>query len=215
MAGRHRLTIAIDGPAASGKGTLSRRLAAELGLAHLDTGLSYRAVAHALVEAGGSLDDEDAAIAAARALDFAAFDRDVLSAHEIGQAASKVAVMPRLRQVLVEAQRAFAHAAPGGAVLDGRDIGTVVLPDAPVKLYVTASDTERARRRWNEMQLRGRDPDFEEILADVRARDARDMGREDSPLRPAPDAHLLDTSAMTIDAAFGAALAIVRQIQPS
>ena len=210
----HALRIAIDGPAASGKGTLGRRLAGALGLRHLDTGLSYRAVAKALLDAGESLDDEAAAVTAARGLDFSAFDRDALSVHEIGQAASKVAVMGKVRQVLVEAQRAFA-AEPPGAVLDGRDIGTVVCPDAPVKLYVTASDTERARRRWNEMRLRGRAVEFEDILADVRARDARDTGRADSPLRPAEDAHLLDTSAMTIDEAFGSALAIVRQIQPA
>ena len=209
------LSIAIDGPAASGKGTLSRRLAEALGLAHLDTGLTYRAVAKALLDGGLPLDDEAVAAGTARDLDMAGLDRAALSVHEIGEAASKVAVMSSVRQALVEAQRAFA-ARPGGAVLDGRDIGTVVLPAADVKLYVTASDEVRARRRFEEMRGRCRsDVTYDDVLEDIRARDERDMGRADSPLRPADDAHLLDTSAMTIDDAYGAALAIIRQIQPS
>ena len=204
------LVIAIDGPAASGKGTLSRKLAAELSLPHLDTGLTYRAVAHALLQDGAPLNDEDKATQAALSLDLGALDRDVLSDHLIGEAASKVAVMSKVRTALVEHQRAFAHTMPG-AVLDGRDIGTVVCPDANVKLFVTASANERARRRWNELQVKGQDADFDTILADIRQRDARDMGREDSPLKPADDAHLLDTSEMDISAAFEAALEIISQ----
>ena len=207
-------TIAIDGPAASGKGTLSRRLADHLELAHLDTGLSYRAVAHALLEAGAPLDDETRALEAAEGLDLAAMDRAVLSAHRIGEAASRVAVMPRVRAALVEAQRGFAALPPPGtrgAVLDGRDIGTVVCPDAALKLYVTASPAERARRRWNEMRERDDTAELEEVLADIRRRDARDMGREDSPLRPAPDAVLLDTTALGIDEALERALALARK----
>ena len=204
--------IAIDGPAASGKGTLSRRLADALGFAHLDTGLTYRAVAHALEERGAALDDEDAAVAAARALDLADMDRAVLAAHGVGEAASKVAVMGRVREALVAAQRGFASMPPGGAlgaVLDGRDIGTVVCPDAALKLYVTASPEERARRRHAEVEAAGGTATYEEVLADIARRDERDMGREDSPLRPARDAHLLDTTAMSIDAAFAEAMRLV------
>ena len=195
------LVIAIDGPAASGKGTLSRRLATAFALPHLDTGLTYRAVAHAMMERGTPLDDEQAARHIAGALDLGTMDRAVLSQHEVGEAASKIAVMPQVRVALVEAQRRFATAGQG-AVLDGRDIGTVVCPDATVKLYVTASPNERARRRWNEMQLRGSDIAFETVLEDIKRRDARDMGRADSPLKPAPDAHLLDTSDLDIEAAY-------------
>ena len=202
-------TIAIDGPAASGKGTLSRRLAARLGLAHLDTGLTYRAVADALVRAGAPLDDERRAVAAAAALDLGAMDRERLADHAIGEAASRVAVMPRLREALVAAQRRFAAHPPAGlpgAVLDGRDIGTVVCPDAALKLYVTASAEERARRRWLEMQSRGDTEEEAAVLADIRRRDARDTEREDSPLRPAQDAHVIDTTTMSIDDAFAEAL---------
>jgi len=202
--------VAIDGPAASGKGTLSRKLADELSLPHLDTGLTYRAVAHALIEANAPLDDEDRAVMAAMSIDLGKLDRDVLSDHAVGEAASKVAVMSRVRQALVDQQRIFANTAPG-AVLDGRDIGTVVCPAADVKLYVTASAQERARRRWNELQLKGQDADFDTILADIKIRDDRDMGREDSPLKPAEDAHLLDTSEMDISTAFETALLIVNQ----
>jgi cytidylate kinase len=199
------LVIAIDGPAASGKGTLARRLAAHFGLRHLDTGLTYRAVADAMLAEGSALDDEAAALAAAARLDLAALDRDRLSRHEVGEAASRVAVMPGLRRALVEKQRAFARQPPG-AVLDGRDIGTVVLPDAPAKLFVTASPETRARRRALEMAERGDDIDVADVLADIRRRDARDMARTDSPLRPAPDARLLDTTDLDIEAAFRAAV---------
>ena len=204
------MIIAIDGPAASGKGTLARRLAKHFGFHHLDTGLTYRAVAHALLQAGLPLDSEELAVTVAENIDLGALDRDVLSAHEIGEAASRVAVMPRLRSALVSAQAEFA-ARPPGAVLDGRDIGTVVCPDADVKLYVTASPRERARRRHAELHAKSSTVSFDEILADIAKRDERDMSREDSPLKPAADAHLIDTSAMDIEAAFSQALAIVEQ----
>lgn len=203
--------IAIDGPAAAGKGTLSRRIAAEYGFHHLDTGLTYRATAKALLDAGLPLDDEKVAANLARSLDLTGLDRSVLSAHAIGEAASRIAVMPEVRRALVEAQRAFAAKAPG-TVLDGRDIGTVVCPDAQVKLYVTASPEVRARRRHDEIVAGGGTADFAAILADIEKRDARDMGRADSPLRPADDAHLLDTSEMDIEAAFRAARAIIAPV---
>lgn len=199
--------IAIDGPAASGKGTLARRLAAYYGFRHLDTGLTYRAVAHELIETGAPLDDEALAARTALSIDFTALDRNALSAHEIGEAASKVAVMPEVRKALVEAQRRFS-ATPPGTVLDGRDIGTVVCPQAPVKLYVTASPEVRAGRRAAEIASTGQPTDYDQVLADIRRRDERDSGRADSPLKPAADAHLLDTSEMTIEAAFEAACAI-------
>lgn len=200
--------IAIDGPAAAGKGTLSRRIAEEYGFHHLDTGLTYRATAKALLDARLPLDDEQVASDAARKLDLGALDRDVLSAHQIGEAASKIAVMPMVRRALVEAQRAFSTRMPG-TVLDGRDIGTVVCPDAPVKFYVTASPEVRARRRYDEILAKGEQADFDTIFADVKKRDERDMGRADSPLKPAQDAHLLDTSEMGIEAAFQAARTII------
>ncbi|WP_187969776.1 (d)CMP kinase [Aquibium microcysteis] len=202
------IVIAVDGPAASGKGTLSRRLATQYGLRHLDTGLSYRAVAQALMAAGRPLDDEALATEAARAVDFSAFDAAALSAHAVGDAASRVSVFPPVRRVLVEKQRAFASQPPG-AVLDGRDIGTVVCPHADVKLYVTASPAVRAGRRHREILRLGGQADYAAILADIERRDARDMERADSPLRPAADAHLLDTSQMSIEAAFLAACAII------
>jgi cytidylate kinase len=200
--------IAIDGPAAAGKGTLSRRIAEVYGFHHLDTGLTYRATAKALIDAGLPLDDELVAESVARDVELAGLDRSVLSQHSIGEAASKIAVMPAVRRALVEAQRAFSVRAPG-TVLDGRDIGTVVCPDAPVKLYVTASAEVRARRRFDEIVGNGVPADFLEILADIVKRDERDMGRADSPLRPASDAHLLDTSEMSIEAAFQAARTLI------
>ena len=204
---RH-IVIAVDGPAAAGKGTLSRRLAGHYGLRHLDTGLTYRATAHALAERGLPLDDEAVAAEVAGGLDLSGLDRSVLSAHEIGEAASKVAVMPAVRKALVAAQRGFALKPPG-AVLDGRDIGTVVCPDALVKFYVTASPQTRARRRYDEIVGNGGHADLATILADIERRDARDTGRTDSPLRPAADAHLLDTTEMGIEAAFEAARSLV------
>ena len=202
------LVIAVDGPAAAGKGTLSRLLARHYGLNHLDTGLTYRATAKALMDRGLPLDDEDTAAEIARTLDLGDLGRSVLSAHDIGEAASKVAVMPKVRRALVEAQRGFA-ATPPGAVLDGRDIGTVVCPEAPVKFYVTASPEMRAKRRYDEMISKGESADLAGILADIEKRDARDTGRADSPLRPASDAHLLDTTEMGIEAAFEAARTLV------
>lgn len=201
-------TIAIDGPAAAGKGTLSRRIAEEYGFHHLDTGLTYRATAKALLDRGLALDDESVAAEVARNLDLTGLDRSVLSAHAIGEAASKIAVMPSVRKALVEAQRQFAQKEPG-TVLDGRDIGTVVCPYAMVKLYVTASADVRARRRYDEIIANGGEADFDAVFEDVRRRDERDMGRADSPLRPADNAHLLDTSEMSIEAAFSAAKAII------
>lgn len=202
------LLIAIDGPAASGKGTLARRLADYYHLPHLDTGLTYRAVAAMLLVRGWPLDDEARAAEAARLVDLGNMDREGLSAHGVGEAASRVAVISEVRRILVDKQREFARR-PGGAVLDGRDIGTVVCPDADVKLYVTASAEVRAGRRLRDIEGRGGTADLSDILADIVKRDERDMGRADSPLRPAPDAHLLDTTEMSIEAAFRAARAII------
>jgi cytidylate kinase len=201
------VVIAIDGPAAAGKGTLSRQIAEAYNFHHLDTGLTYRATAKALIDAGLPLDDEAVAAKMAAEVDLSGLDRDVLSAHAIGEAASRIAVMPAVRRALVEAQRAFSRKEPG-TVLDGRDIGTVVCPDAPVKLYVTASPEVRAHRRHEEILAKGSEADYEAIFAEVKTRDDRDMSRSDSPLKPAPDAHLLDTSEMSIEAAFQAAKAI-------
>lgn len=201
-------TIAIDGPAAAGKGTLSRRIAEVYGFHHLDTGLTYRATAKALLDAGLPLDDEAVAEETARHLELQGLDRAILARHEIGEAASRVAVMPAVRRALVEAQRGFSEREPG-TVLDGRDIGTVVCPRAPVKLYVTASPQVRARRRYDEIVAGGGTADFDAVFADVKTRDERDMGRADSPLKPAEDAHLLDTSEMGIEAAFQAAKSII------
>jgi len=203
-----QFTIAIDGPAAAGKGTLSRRIAETYGFHHLDTGLTYRATAKALLDAGLTLDDEAVAEKMAREVELAGLDRDILSKHEIGEAASKIAIMPAVRRALAEAQRRFSEKAPG-TVLDGRDIGTVVCPAAPVKLYVTASPEVRAKRRYDEIRGKGGIADFDAIFDDVKRRDERDMGRADSPLKPAEDAHLLDTSEMSIEAAFQAAKSII------
>ncbi|MGF9693896.1 (d)CMP kinase [Rhizobium sp. 0TCS1.26] len=200
--------IAIDGPAAAGKGTLSRRIAETYGFHHLDTGLTYRATAKALLDAGLPLDDEAVAQKMARDVDLAGLDRSVLAVHSIGEAASRIAVMPSVRKALVEAQRAFSQRLPG-TVLDGRDIGTVVCPDAAVKLYVTASPEVRAGRRFDEIVASGKAADYAAIFDEVKTRDERDMGRSDSPLKPAPDAHLLDTSEMSIEAAFSAAKSII------
>lgn len=208
------MIIAIDGPAASGKGTMARKLAEQFNLPHLDTGLTFRAVAHALLTQGSPLDDEEIAEAAANKLDLGALDRSVLSDHQIGEAASKVAVMPKVRAALLQAQRDFA-AQPGGAVLDGRDIGTIVCPDAEVKLFVTASAEVRAQRRTDEILAKGGSADFTQILADVKQRDERDQNRSVAPLVPAENAHLLDTSKLDIESAFQQAVRIVQACQTS
>lgn len=202
------MIIAIDGPAASGKGTLGKRLAAHFGLRHLDTGLIYRAVARAMLDAGEPLDNAAKAAAAARALDPARFDEQTLKGHAIGEAASVVSAIPAVRASLLAFQRAFA-ARPPGAVLDGRDIGTVICPDADVKIFVTASAEARARRRFLELIGNGQSVAEPDILADILRRDERDMNRPVAPLVAAPDARLLDTTHLDIDAAFRAAVAIV------
>jgi CMP/dCMP kinase len=202
------MIIAIDGPAASGKGTLGKKLAHHFGLRHLDTGLIYRAVAKALLDAGHPLNDRERAVAAARALDPAQFDEMGLKAHAVGEAASIVSAIPEVRTVLLAFQRGFA-AKPPGAVLDGRDIGTVICPDADVKIFVTATPQVRARRRAAELKARGEAVDETAILADILRRDERDTSRAVAPLKPAPDAQVLDTTDLDIDEAFRAALAIV------
>lgn len=191
-------TVALDGPAAAGKGTIGRALAERFGMAHLDTGLLYRAVGARVAEGADPVD-------AARALTRDDLARPDLRSAEAGQAASRVAALPEVRSALLAFQRGFARR-PGGAVLDGRDIGTVICPGADVKLYVTASDAVRARRRW--LELHPANPTLTEsaVLADLRARDARDAERAVAPLRPAGDAVLLDTSELTIDAAVERAL---------
>jgi cytidylate kinase len=206
------MVIAIDGPAASGKGTLARRLAAHLGRPHLDTGLLYRAVAHTLLAAGASLSDEAAAIRAAQQLDLARFEEAALRGRRMGEAASLVSAFPQVRSALLDYQRRFA-ARPGGAVLDGRDIGTVVCPDAEVKLFVTATAEERARRRTRELAAAGEALSYDAVLADIRLRDQRDASRATAPLRAAEDAVVLDTTALNADEAFAAALAIVARAQ--
>jgi cytidylate kinase len=207
------MIIAIDGPAASGKGTLGKRLAAHYGLRHLDTGLLYRAVAQAVRTAGHRLDDPIQAAPAAHALDPAAFDEAALKSQEAGEAASIVSAIPEVRAALLALQRNFA-ATPPGAVLDGRDIGTVICPDADVKIYVTATPEVRARRRMLEMRSQGQAADEAAILADIHRRDQRDTARAVAPLKPAPDAHMLDTSTLAIEAVVGRAIAIVEAARP-
>jgi CMP/dCMP kinase len=202
------MIIAIDGPAASGKGTLARRLAAHYGLAHLDSGLLYRAVAKALMDAGLPLDDVGHAVNAARRLELTALKADLLKHQAIGNASSIVAAIPEVRAALAGLQRDFA-ARPGGAVIDGRDIGTVIAPDADVKIFVTASEPERVRRRRAELAAQGAPLEEAAVLADIRRRDARDRSRPTSPLQRAADAHLLDTTHLDIDAAVRAAIDIV------
>lgn len=202
------MIVAIDGPAASGKGTLARRLAGHLGLPHLDTGLLYRAVALAMLDRGEALEDPDRAAAAAEALDATRLDAPRLRSRRMGEAASIVSAFVPVRDALLGVQRRFA-ALPGGAVLDGRDIGTVVCPDADAKLYVTASPEERARRRHRELDAGGEPTAYAAVLADIRRRDARDLGREAAPLRAAPDAILIDTTRCDPDEAFRRALAAI------
>ena len=204
------LVIAIDGPAASGKGTLARRLAEFFNLPHLDTGLLYRATACALLDEGLPLDDEEAATAAARGLSLTDFDDARLRSREMGEAASVVAALPQVRTELVDLQRRFA-AREEGAVLDGRDIGTVICPGARVKIFVTATPETRAQRRALELARRGEEVDYPTILADVKRRDERDSARAVAPLKPAADAVTLDTSDLDIEAAFRAAVAIVEE----
>ncbi|GGE32585.1 cytidylate kinase [Agaricicola taiwanensis] len=202
------MIIAIDGPAASGKGTLSKQLAAHYRLPHLDTGLLYRGVALAMTIARQPLEDAALAEAAARNLKLDDLSDPRLRSAEMGGAASIVAAIPAVRAALLDFQRAFANQ-PAGAVLDGRDIGTVVAPHADAKLFVTATAEERARRRVRELRGRGAHADEAQILADIQARDARDGARSVAPLKAAPDARLLDTTNLDIDAAFRAAVALI------
>src|ERR1700742_861761 len=206
------MIIAIDGPAASGKGTLAKRLAAHYGLRHLDTGVIYRAVAHALLCAGADLKDEAAAVKVARELDPETFDAPALKSHAVGTAASVVSAIPRVREALVEFQRQFA-ATPPGAVLDGRDIGTVICPNAEVKIFVVADPRVRARRRTLEARARGEGADEAVILADILARDERDQNRAAAPLKRAPDAYLLDNSNLDIEGGVRAAIDIVEAVR--
>lgn len=204
------MIIAIDGPAASGKGTLARRLARKYALPHLDTGLLYRAVGKAMLDDGKGFDDRQAAVERAGSVDVAALDKDVLSVHEIGEAASKISVIPQVRAALLVLQKEFAGQ-KGGAVLDGRDIGTVICPQADVKLFVTATPEIRAGRRTEEMLKRGLDVSYDSVLADIRRRDERDAGRTDAPMKKADDAVLIDTTKMDIETAFSAAAAVVER----
>ena len=202
------MIIAIDGPAASGKGTLARRIAIHYGLRHLDTGALYRAVARDTRALGGDLADAQAAARAASQLDIDTLSDPALRTAGVGEAASVVARYPEVRAVLLEYQRNFALAAPG-AVIDGRDIGTVICPDADVKLFVTATPEERARRRFLELCQNGVQIEESEVLADIMARDERDRSRDASPLRQAEDAALLETTILDIDAAFRAAIDLI------
>ncbi|HKD30811.1 MAG TPA: (d)CMP kinase [Xanthobacteraceae bacterium] len=204
------MIIAIDGPAASGKGTLGKRLAAHYGLRHLDTGLLYRAVAQMVLDSGHQLDDVARAVAAAQALDPTQFDEAALKSHSAGEAASVVSAIPEVRAALLRLQQDFATAPPG-AVLDGRDIGTVICPFADAKIFVTASPEVRAKRRAIEMRRLGQIADETAILADILRRDERDSKRAVAPLKPAPDAHILDTSHLDIDAVLRHAIAIVER----
>jgi CMP/dCMP kinase len=206
------MIIAVDGPAASGKGTLGRRLAAHYGLRHLDTGLIYRAVAKALLDGGRALDDVDQAVEAAKSLDPTTFDEAELKRHAVGEAASLISAIPELRAALLTFQREFGRTPPG-AVLDGRDIGTVVFPEAETKIFLTASAEARARRRATELERAGEAMAYSDVLADIRRRDERDTNRAAAPLKPAPDAHLLETTHLDIDAAFRAAIDIVEAVR--
>jgi CMP/dCMP kinase len=202
------MIITIDGPAASGKGTIARRVAGHYRLPHLDTGLLYRAVALRLLDRGQALDDVAAAVAAARELRIGSLDTERLRERSIGETASRVAIFPEVRAALLKLQKDFAHR-PEGAVLDGRDTGTVIAPEADVKIFVTASAEVRANRRFRELAVTGEKRTLEAVLAAIRERDRRDSERAIAPLKPAPDAALLDTTELDIEAAFRAALSIV------
>ena len=202
------MIIAVDGPAASGKGTLSKRVAVHYALAYLDTGSLYRAVARDTVIAGGDPRDENAAVTAAEKIDPTTLEDPGLRARGVGEAASIVAAHAKVRAALLAYQRSFATQ-PAGAVIDGRDIGTVICPDATVKLFVTASPEERAHRRYLQLVDGGVTVTEDEVLADIRKRDERDKGREAAPLIKADDAHLLDTTNLSIDAAFKAAIDLI------
>jgi CMP/dCMP kinase len=202
------MIIAIDGPAASGKGTLAKRIAAHFGLPYLDTGLLYRAVARDVRARGGALDDPAAAAEAARILDPASLDDPNLRGYGIGDAASIVGRIPQVRTALLQFQQDFA-AQPGGAVLDGRDIGTVVCPQADVKIFVTASPEIRAERRYLERKARGEPSSYQTVLDEIRRRDERDAGRSQAPMRAAADSFLLDTSNLDIEAAFNTAVGVI------
>ena len=206
------MIIAIDGPAASGKGTIARQLASVYGLHHLDTGLLYRAVGKAMLDAGYSPDDTERATEAAARLDPTKFEDNALKLQAITEAASVVAAIPQVREALMNYQREFATKPPG-AVLDGRDIGTVIAPGADVKLFVVASPEVRAKRRMLELRARGEAADEQEVLADLLRRDERDSRRTAAPLMQAPDAHLLDTTHLGIDAAFRAAVDIIEAVR--
>jgi cytidylate kinase len=211
------MIIAVDGPVAAGKGTLARRLAEALDCAYLDTGSLYRAVAARILAAGGNPEDPATAEGAARALTPADLERGDLRLEQVGQAASQVAAIPAVREALLAFQRDFAAAPPkgrSGAVLDGRDIGTVVCPDADMKFFLTASVEARATRRHKELIARGEQSIYARVLQDLRERDARDSGRATAPLRPADDAVRLDTSGMDADEAFAVAMAEIARLSP-
>ncbi len=205
-----KFVVAIDGPAAAGKGTIARAVAARFGFDHLDTGLLYRAVGRKALDQGLGVLDEGVAALVAGELTAADLEAEGLRGAMIARAASKVAAIPEVRKALLDFQRRFA-AREGGSVLDGRDIGTVICPDADVKLFVIASDETRARRRLNELLGRGEDATFVQVLADLHSRDARDAGRADAPTRQAEDSHLLDTTELAIDAAVDKATQIIEQ----
>jgi len=206
------MIIAIDGPAASGKGTLGKKLAGHYHLRHLDTGLLYRAVASALLDAGHKPDDRARAVAAAKAMNLAEFDESTLKRHEVGEAASIVSAIPEVRAALFAFQQEFA-ATPPGAVLDGRDSGTVICPDADVKIFVTATPEARAHRRALEFRSRGEKVNEADVLADILRRDERDRSRAAAPLVQAPDAHLLDTTDLDADGVFQAAVGLIDRLR--
>jgi len=208
------MIIAVDGPLASGKGTISRALSQHLGIPYLDTGSLYRATGLALIDAKADPTDADRAGELAANLDIDAIDETRIRTAEAGLMASKIAALPQVRDALFKLQRDFALQ-PGGAVLDGRDIGTVICPDADVKIYVVADAETRARRRWKELVAKGQDISYENMLAQTLERDARDANRTDAPMRAADDATLLDTSTLSIDAAVAEAVRLVEMRQPA